>query len=95
MNDKTKQEIVEGTLQWCNSMRALDGKPALKKLPKGHRHDENSCPCGKATGLQVYNTFWEKDGKFGGNVPDIITTFTTDFDDRLFPEYDIEVEAIL
>jgi hypothetical protein len=56
--DRERQELIEGTLAWCNEIRARHGKPALAELPKGKRHDPQSCPCGNATGVHVGSSVW-------------------------------------
>lgn len=55
MSEQKRNEprYVAETLAWCNKRRKEQGQAALEALPKGRREDPKSCPCGKATGLDV------------------------------------------
>ena len=89
------QELIEATLAWCNEQREKKGDAPLTELPKGHRFDPNSCPCGKATGLFVERSMafpYNEEGKIDRNyanavkLPPLVSRFTRVFDDALIPE---------
>ena len=80
---------VAETLAWCNERRAEQGKRPLKRLPKGRRREGRSCPCGKATQLdvQVY-LFWTLDNVLCGTLPQAVSDFVVAFDAGELPEYE-------
>lgn len=83
----TKEQMIEGTLLWCNGVRAGKGLPTVESLPKGRQKDEKTCPCGQLTGFRV-NRFWftDESGEKLGNLPDVVKTFVDYFDNGLIPE---------
>ena len=79
----TNEQIIKGTLAWCNRQRAKQGKKPLLRLPKGKRHDPASCPCGKATGLLVYSQAAKKNDrsrKVVCRLPKSVRRFVLKFD---------------
>lgn len=91
----TKGQIVANTLRWCNSQRKKQGKKPLKNMPKGHRNNPESCPCGKASGLRVGNSRYFKDqfDQDGKDLPYSVKEFVAMFDGLGLPEYDENYNA--
>jgi hypothetical protein len=97
----TREEIVAGTLQWCNERRKEKELEPLDDLPKGERWDGNSCPCGNACGYYVgYSEYYESQGPgtddtdypIGdgvGEIPECVAKFARNFDAKKFPEYEL------
>ena len=87
---KKDPAYVRGVLKWCNARRKEKEKKPLKKLPKGYRDDESSCPCGKATGLEVYGKFYtDRDaGICDGRTTEYVVRFVQAFDAGKLPQYD-------
>lgn len=88
----TKNQIVKNTLRWCNSQRKKQGLRPLKALPKGKLSDPVSCPCGKASKLEVFCSaayppdYSIDDPKGRIKLPVSVQLFVRDFDNGLFPE---------
>ena len=78
---------VAETLKWCNDRRKEQGREPLNELPKGRKFDPHSCPCGKATGINVY-TKRISDPKSGLELPSAVAEFVEMFDAGLLPEYE-------
>jgi hypothetical protein len=84
-----KAEIKKATLDWCNEMREERGVgPPLDELPKGTVRNPKSCPCGKATGLEVgvsvygihnHSAWWLP-------LPPAVQSFVALFDNGEYPE---------
>lgn len=99
------KDIVKETLGWCNSIRKEKGLEPLDDLPKGAREDMVSCPCGAATGVAVGRFYYyktEHDGmmditergdKSIGPLPQAVIDFVEGFDNKHFPEYDLDMEV--
>lgn len=87
--DFTTQEIIAGTLEWCNDHRAGKGLEPLDDLPKGLLMDPASCPCGLATGLYVETTTWgpTRETKSCNPLPKVVTAFVVRFDNKELPQY--------
>lgn len=98
--DASDEEVAAGCLAWCNEKRAEQGLETLDKLPKGRPADPKSCPCGSATGLQVFSVAYAKpDQKFGsyqellgnGQVnPPVVREFILRFDNGGLSKYRLE-----
>lgn len=87
---KPEPQYVAATLDWCNARRAEQGRPPLKRLPKGARFDSSTCPCGEATGLHVYHyTAW-RPGTLRPVlvVPRSVRRFVAAFDSGRLPQYE-------
>lgn len=86
----TKEEIISGTLAWCNERRAEKGKEPLSELPMGRIGDPLSCPCGKACGLWVGEiSFCDRGSvmnKYKPLLPEPVRKFVALFDKREFPD---------
>jgi len=92
----TKEEVIAGTLDWCNSQRKRKGIEPLTEMPKGYTTDPVSCPCGQATMMSVGNDSAcdVSDGQeepFQYQLPDEVRIFVREFDARHIPEL-IEAE---
>ncbi len=91
--------FVQETLDWCNKRRKENGKSPLDNLPKGRRHQGDSCPCGEATGLVVGLTgYFKRNPKdlqldHLGDVPPSVTKFVKEFDNGKLPQYDIDKDV--
>lgn len=77
------------TLAWCNAQRDIRGDKPLTELPKGVIGDPSSCPCGKATGLEVgiyqyRSPEWEENEKMA--LPTAVSNFVMCFDSRFYPD---------
>jgi hypothetical protein len=89
-------KYVAETLKWCNSIREKMGKKPLKRLPRGVRKDASSCPCGKATGLFVYDegAFVDTSTKANSSKKPIrrgnqfVRMFIDKFDGGKLPQYE-------
>lgn len=100
LDEAEKERLIQGTLDWCNHIRAQENKPQLTKLPKGKIRDGESCPCGKATDLYVGRTVFlpikehrqaivrNSPPKIsdGEKLPRVVQEFITQFDKQEFPE---------
>lgn len=86
-----KDELIQGTLDWCNSIRNEQGMKPLTQLPKGQRYNTTSCPCGAATGLMVGAriAFDTLGGKI--ELPDVVREFVVHFDAGSIPELEDKV----
>lgn len=82
-------EYVAATLKWCNERRKEDGQKPLKKMPKGHKRDGTSCPCGKASGVYVGIFDWYRDTWPVHKLPKFVTEFVNDFDAGKLPQYEL------
>lgn len=82
-------KYVAETLAWCNSLRKKDGKPPLKRMPKGRKMDPSSCPCGKACGWDVFTTFAARN-KVRVLMPESVIDFVAAFDNGRLPQYEIK-----
>lgn len=89
----TVEEMVAGTLRWCNRIRRAQGQPNLDDLPKGYKANGKSCPCGNAIGKWVGTQFFcelgeemnifSEDGtkgSVGEPLPNIVRQFVHVFD---------------
>ena len=90
----TYEKIIAGTIAWCNRQRAKKGKAPIKNLPRGYTHDPESCPCGKATGLFVFDKV-AKEGYYSpvvARLPKSVREFVSMFDhhDPYFSRYVIK-----
>lgn len=47
------ERLKKATLEWCNKQRDRKNMKPLEELPKGKVGDPESCPCGKATNMDV------------------------------------------
>lgn len=84
------EEVAAGCLAWCNERREEQGLEALDELPKGRPAHPKSCPCGTATGLEVFSTAYARAGQNfesysqlqdeGQGNPDIVREFIRRFD---------------
>lgn len=83
--ETSEPSFVAETLAWCNEMRAAKGEPPLDELPKGRRGDPRSCPCGRATGMLVVNSY---SAYLGQPLPSPVLKFVRAFDNGLLPQYD-------
>ena len=88
----TREEIIQGTLDWCNERRKEQGKSPLYRLPKGKRSDPYSCPCGRACGLAVYSLqYYDPKTRLSGwRVPMAVQEFIPLFDVGKFPEFELD-----
>lgn len=73
-------DIYDEALAFCNVRLAEQDKPAITELPAGKRIDGFSCPCGKACGVYVSNTYWNHRGAPGTSYPNAPTRFVEFFD---------------
>lgn len=92
----THEEIIAGTLDWCNEIRAKENKEPISRLPKGRAGDPMTCPCGRATGKWVTtNTFYdakdtnEVDYASARNLPSIVRKFVHLLDSGALPQYEL------
>jgi hypothetical protein len=88
VTDVAEPNFVAETLAWCNAIREQDGKPPLKRLPKGRRGDPFSCPCAKATGLVIGKNLSENPTY--DSLPRGVRRFIHAVDDGLLPQYDLD-----
>jgi hypothetical protein len=90
----SEPQYIAETLAWCNKQRREQGKKPLERLPKGHRNQSTSCPCGRATGLSVYadNAYaTDRLGRDTGlplRVSRAVTRFVLAFDRGRLPQYE-------
>ena len=89
--------VVEATLNFCNSVREQKGMEPLDDLPKGHRFNPSSCPCGEATRAYViygsiFPDYDPETFKLGREVdlPSEVSLFARRFDYGDYPEYDAD-----
>jgi len=90
---KPEPKYVEATLRWCNARRKEIGKRPLKKLPKGIKREPNSCPCGKATEMEVYPDTAYRVSNYGWDefrIPRSVNTFIRNFDSGNLPQYELK-----
>jgi hypothetical protein len=87
---------VRETLAWCNRQRVKRGKDPLAKLPKGVRRVPNSCPCGKATGLAVFEDMAEdfSNGTYVKvGINRFVRRFVEAFDNGDLPQYEMKQKS--
>lgn len=88
----SEPSCVAGTLAWCNARRKEKGQKPLDKLPKGKQGDPLSCPCGKATGLNVGSRYYTEVPftKYSPLAPvnDDVYAFVRLFDRGKLPQYE-------
>lgn len=83
----TDEELKEGTLKWCNEIRAETNKEPITELPKGKLGDPKTCPCGTATGTLVnLVTFRYHPDDNAKPLPQVVIDFVNRFDGGYFPE---------
>jgi len=93
------EETIRGTLEWCNSERAEQGKVPLPELPKGRKGDHKSCPCGAATdlyvGLKTYGASYADIAVLSSSnkeLPPVVKQFVRKFDDGRYPQFDMDLD---
>ena len=67
----SNEQVIQGTLDWCNIRREEQGKEPLEEMPKGSRQNPLDCPCGVASGVAVGSSIWvtaEEYARSGGDV---------------------------
>jgi hypothetical protein len=92
----SEPQYVAATLAWCNARRAENGEPPLNRLPSGRPQRADSCPCGAATGLRVYDRHFSSAdvhkpyvAENGKPLPRVVQRFVRAFDRGDLPQYDV------
>lgn len=85
---------VKATVDWCNEIRTGKGLDPIEDLPTGIMGDMGSCPCGKATGIDVGTWYYYPKGfnrthvgSKGIDLPLLVRDFVHMFDKGLYPKY--------
>ncbi len=77
------EEVIKGTLEWCNQIRQIQGKTTLNELPQGVVGDPSTCPCGSAIDLQVGTKHIRSTiDEIIAPLPEVVQSFVFRFDRR-------------